>query len=56
MVVHTLDDSTGVIRVLLSPRLCRRPDISQLTLSSSVSVYGTINWTKKDEAYILCGG
>ncbi|KAI7859089.1 hypothetical protein BDC45DRAFT_496842 [Circinella umbellata] len=51
-----LDDSTGVIRVLLSPRLCRRPDSNGLTLSSSVSVFGTINWTKKNEAYILCGG
>ncbi|KAI9266610.1 hypothetical protein BDA99DRAFT_536031 [Phascolomyces articulosus] len=51
-----LDDSTGVIQVFLSPRLCCRPDISQLTLSSSVSVFGTVDWTKKGDIYILCGG
>ncbi|KAI9490178.1 hypothetical protein BDB00DRAFT_566988 [Zychaea mexicana] len=51
-----LDDSTGIIRVVLSPRLCRRPDITQFTFSSSVSVFGAIEWTSSGEAFVRCGG
>ena len=54
-VVHK-DDSTGVIRVVLSPRLCSRPDITQLVLSASVSVFGTVEWSDSQGAFIQCGG
>ncbi|KAI8139271.1 hypothetical protein BJV82DRAFT_627822 [Fennellomyces sp. T-0311] len=51
-----LDDSTGIIRVLLSSRLCKRPDITQLVLSASVSIFGRVEWLANGEALIQCGG
>lgn len=56
--LHTLlDDSTDTICVVLTPRLCKRPDAKQLRMAVSVTLFGTVDRLSLEKLLVVrCGG
>ncbi|KAI7874596.1 hypothetical protein K492DRAFT_240759 [Lichtheimia hyalospora FSU 10163] len=58
-VLDKCNDKTGERRiwVVMSPRLCRRPDAKQLRLAVSVTLFGTVDRLSLEKLVVVrCGG